>query len=97
MIRDIIAPERSGFRLLRAIAGALTVVGILIVLAMVIVSAIWMFADQAPALLLSPESLWLAAFVFTGYGVALMVAGQLLHWLVAIWRAQRDRADGAVA
>jgi len=97
MVRDIIAPDRSGFRLLRAIAGALTVFGMRIVFATVIAAAIWVFSDQAPALLLSPAPLWLAALVFTGYGIALMVAGQLLNWLVAIWRAQRDRADGAGA
>jgi hypothetical protein len=40
--------------------------------------------------------LWFLALVVTGYGIALMVAGQLLHWLVAIWRAQRERARAAV-
>lgn len=97
MIRDIVAPERSGFLLLRALAGALTVVGILIVLATLIVATVTAFSDQAPSpWRMDPVRLWFLALVVTGYGIALMVAGQLLHWLVAIWRAQRERARAAV-
>jgi hypothetical protein len=95
MIRDVITPDRSGFLLLRVIGAALTFVGALFVLAAIAYFVLPLLPGQPQRLWLSATPEWFVAFVILMYGVASMTIGQLLHWLVAIWRAQRDRADGA--
>ena len=91
MFRDLVAPEKTGFRLLRQVASVLTMLGFGILLLLVLQLFLPSISLTAWPIGLARGLVLSAAMVF--YALGLIAAGQLLFLAVAVWRALRDAAD----
>jgi len=90
MLQFIHRPEASGFRLLRAVGSTITLFGFFLgglALAAALTAMVTDLHTGFSTLPIGGLMLWL--FIV---GIGIVAAGQMLHLLVAIWRAL-DRHD----
>lgn len=83
-MQTLVNPKSNQFKLMALLGGASSVIGAFCLLA------------AAAAVIASLAGLqvwflsWLFGLAYLGYGLALLIGGQLLCWLAAMWEAREE-------